>query len=66
MEKREEASDSRGEIASSDGGDTYFTPVFLTQRALRGYRVPAMQLSRTVGGPATALFPLSRRELGDV
>ena len=25
-----------------------------------------MQLSRTVGGPATALFPLSRRELGDV
>ena len=66
MEKREEASDSRGEVASSDGGDAYFTLVFLTQRALRGYRIPAMQLIRTIGGPATALFPLSRKELGDI
>ena len=44
----------------------YYDPVFLLRRGVTSHRVPAVRLRRTLDDPPYALFPLSRREVGDV
>ena len=65
-DKREDFSDSKGDVASSMGDEMYYDPAFLIKKSCRSYRVPAICLSKTVGGPPETVFLLSRRELGDI
>ena len=54
-----------GSLASSEE-EMYYDPVFLLRRGVTSHRVPAVRLRRTLDDPPYALFPLSRREVGDV
>ena len=54
-----------GSVALSEE-EMYYDPVFLSRRGVASHRVPAVRLRRTLDDPPYALFPLSRREVGDV